>query len=198
MQISYVHRRLMISFHNVEMQACLSRSQQLWQPTFHNVQYDLQGAVVLHMVWQSFWGHSNFTSSLPSRSTSYIKCRYVTQTSFGTIPKLHTTTSSLNIPIERVVGAPNRELQIGVQHNKTFQHIIVEIYLCTKSAKQLEGATHLRYNAVKNKHLECTTYWVFQGIPQQAISIANCQPILQGIPNSSRFDPPEVQCDNAQ
>lgn len=59
MQISY----LMISFHGYETQACLKRSQLLCQPTFHNVQYDLQRAAVLHMVVRSDRGHSNFLSS---------------------------------------------------------------------------------------------------------------------------------------
>ena len=49
MQISYP----MVSFQGYEMLACLKRSQLLCQPTFHNVQTDLQRAVVLRMLVRS-------------------------------------------------------------------------------------------------------------------------------------------------
>lgn len=58
-------------------------------------------------------------------------------TDCDTIPILHTTTSSFKILNELVVGAPNRSLQVGVQHSKPFQQVLIDISVCPKNVNRL-------------------------------------------------------------
>ena len=51
-------------------------------------------------------------------------------TNCDNIPILHTTTSSFKILNELVVGNSNGSLQVGVQHSKPFQLVLIDISVC--------------------------------------------------------------------